>query len=129
MSAKHKRLLAVSAIALVSFGLLGARWANVEIHRDAWRYAKSFATGSELVSPDQYEKWDERPEIKDFKDLESIFGWPQAYPKADVDFSRYKQYPAHNYHGAGGNAFATLLCTENSTLRDPYFSNTQSLVW
>lgn len=45
------------------------------------------------------------------------------------NFMKYAQKPYHNYRDTSGNTYATLLCTREPDLRDPFFAATQSLVW
>ncbi|CCG84142.1 protein of unknown function [Taphrina deformans PYCC 5710] len=45
------------------------------------------------------------------------------------NFSVYAGQPHHNYKDDSGNVYATLLCTREPDLRDPFFAATQSLVW
>ena len=52
----------------------------------------------------------------------------KGYPRPQIDFTKYKNYPAINSEGSR-NAFATLLCSRDGGLNDPYWATAQSIVW
>lgn len=45
------------------------------------------------------------------------------------DFAQYAAVPPHNAKDESGNVYATLLCTREPNVRDPFFAATQSLVY
>lgn len=50
-------------------------------------------------------------------------------PLPSCNFASLSKYPAHNINEPSQQAFATLYCTRQPSIRDPYFETTQSLVW
>lgn len=53
----------------------------------------------------------------------------RSFPQPLTDLKRFKDFPPRNLDTSDGNAFATLLCSRDSSIVDPYFAATQSLVW
>lgn len=78
--------------------------------------------------------WDDvvdsiRSPMDDDKDRKDVVLALLNDPQPRVNFGRYAHRPPHNVEDQSGNAFALLLCTRESSLRDPYFAATQNIAY